>query len=230
MCGRYNIIPDAEAWVNAFSLFGESEITLRQLEPSYNVAPTQMVPVIRQSGSGRELVLAHWGLIPFWAKDKKLGVRMINARAETVAEKPAFRTAFRKRRCLVPVNGYYEWKKTASGKQPMLLRMKNEAPFALAGLWETWRNPVTGEDLLSCTIITTMASTSLMPIHVRMPIILYPGDYGQWLNLSSDSANDILKSCSGKDLTVYPVSTFVNSPKNNDPRCMEPLGGCPKID
>ena len=136
MCGRYNIIPDATAWVTAFGLSEEAGNTISDLAPNYNVAPTQDVPIIRinKDNSQRELVLAHWGLIPFWAKDLKVGYRMINARAETVAKKPAFRAAYRKRRCLIPISGFYEWRKSGSTKQPYLIRMKDVAPFALAGL------------------------------------------------------------------------------------------------
>ncbi|MGH8549578.1 MAG: SOS response-associated peptidase [Methylococcales bacterium] len=143
MCGRYNIIPDAPAWVTAFGLSENAGKEISEMSPNYNVAPTQNVPIVRNNTetAERELVFAHWGLIPFWAKDSKIGYRMINARAETVAEKPAFRTAFRKRRCLILANGFYEWKKGASGKQPYLIRLKDQMPFAFAGLWESWHNP-----------------------------------------------------------------------------------------
>ena len=137
MCGRYNIIPDADAWVAAFELSGDDKTTVEDISPSYNVAPSQDVPIVRMNrdNQAREIVLVHWGLIPFWANDQKIGYKMINARAETVTGKPAFRNAYLKRRCLIPANGFYEWQQQSVGKQPFLIQMKDQAVFAFAGLY-----------------------------------------------------------------------------------------------
>lgn len=223
MCGRYNIIPDAPAWVTAFGLSENAGKGISEMSPNYNVAPTQDVSFVRKNieNGERELVLAHWGLIPFWAKDTKIGYRMINARAETVAEKPAFRAAFRKRRCLIPANGFYEWKKSGSAKQPYLIRMKNEKPFAFAGLWEGWHNVEDDTNLQSCTIIVTEANEFMTQIHDRMPVILNPDDYGRWLDSDNDDGISLLTPCPDDWLDAYPVSTHVNSPRNNDPQCIE---------
>jgi len=223
MCGRYNIIPDAEAWVTLFGLSEEIGKTISNLGSNYNVAPTQDVPIIRIcKGSGeRELVLVHWGLVPFWAKDIKSSHRMINARAETVADKPSFRTAFQRRRCLIPVNGFYEWRKHGSIKQPYLIRMKNAAPFALAGLWEQWLNPEDKTTLESCTIIVTEANKFMSRIHDRMPVILSPNNYNSWLDPLAGNLSSLLTPCPGDWLDAFPVSTYVNSPRNNDERCLK---------
>ncbi|MGR9105328.1 MAG: SOS response-associated peptidase [Gammaproteobacteria bacterium] len=224
MCGRYHIIPDAPAWLKAFSLSAEAEETVSAIPPNYNVAPTQQIPIVRdnpQTGM-REIVCVHWGLIPFWAKDAKIGYRMINARAETVAQKPAFRAAFRKRRCLIPANGFYEWQKRASGKQPYLIRMKDGGPFAFAGLWESWHNPDDETNLQSCTIIVTAANRFMTAIHDRMPVILSRDDYPRWLDCEHQDTHSLLASCPDEWLEAYPVSTYVNSPRHNDSRCIEP--------
>ena len=223
MCGRYNIIPDVKVWVTVFGLSEEVGKPISNLALNYNVAPTQDVPIIRinKDSSQRELVLAHWGLIPFWATDVKIGYRMINARAETVAEKPAFRAAFRKHRCLIPISGFYEWRKNGSAKQPYLIRMKDERPFALAGLWERWRNREDGTKLESCTIIVTGANQYITPIHDRMPVILSPKNYSRWLDPDAEELNSLLTPCPNDWLHAYPVSTYVNIPRNNDARCIE---------
>jgi putative SOS response-associated peptidase YedK len=223
MCGRYNIIPDAPAWVTAFSLPENAANEISEMSQNYNVAPTQDVPIVRKNRETgeHELILAHWGLIPFWAKDVEIGYRTINARAETVTEKPAFRTAFRKRHCLIPANGFYEWKKGGSGKQPYVIHMKNHKPFAFAGLWESWRNPKDDTDLQSCTIIVTEANAFMAPIHNRMPVILNPDDYVRWLNVDKDDGISLLTPCPDDWLDAYLVSTYVNSPRNNDSKCIE---------
>ncbi|MCI0667702.1 MAG: SOS response-associated peptidase [Methylococcaceae bacterium] len=225
MCGRYNIIPDADAWVAAFDLPEDAGTVVSEMIPNYNVAPTRDVPIIRTHAETglRELVLVHWGLIPFWTKDRKIGYRMINARAETVAEKPAFRAAFKKRRCLVPANGFYEWKKGASGKQPYLIRMADAGPFAFAGLWESWTNPADKTVLQSCTIIVTKANEMMTRIHDRMPVILSPDLYGRWLDPGQGDGLSLLTPCPDDWLDAYPVSTYVNSPQNNDSKCIEAI-------
>jgi len=220
MCGRYNLITDAQALVDFFRVRNNLE-----LKPRYNIAPSQDVPAVRQSGGGRELALLHWGLIPSWAKDEKIGYRMINARAETVAEKPSFRAAFRRRRCLIPTTGFYEWKSVADGKQPYNIRIGDGKLFAFAGLWEHWegQNDRTVE---SCTIIVTNSNEAVRPLHDRMPVILHPGDYGTWLDTElQDPAmlQPLLRPCPSKWLNYYPVSRKVGSPANDDPECVRPL-------
>ena len=178
MCGRFLLHTPVDTLQRAFG-FAERP----NLRPRYNIAPTQTVPIVRQKdGGGRELALVRWGLIPSWAKEAGIGGRLINARAETVAEKPAFRGAFRKRRALVPADGFYEWRKREGDrpKQPLLVRRRDGQPFAFAGLWEHWRGPE-GE-VETCTILTTEANAALAPIHDRMPVILDPACYDRWLD------------------------------------------------
>lgn len=221
MCGRYMIVSNTEALRRLFR-FPE----LPNLEPRYNVAPSQEVPVIRRGADGRaHFAMLRWGLVPSWAKDLKIGTKMINARAETVAEKPAFRAAFKARRCLVPADGFYEWRAEEGGKQPYLIRMADEAPFAFAGLWESWRNPESGETVESCTIIVTDANDLVAPIHDRMPVILAPNDYDPWL--FSEAAGEDLQGLLGPypagAMTVHPVSKAVNNVRNDDPSLIAPL-------
>ena len=197
------------------------------LPPRYNVAPTQNVPIVRRpkDTDGRELVLARWGLIPSWAKDTKIGYRTINARAETVAEKPSFREAFKRRRCLVVADGFYEWQKQPGGKkQPYFISAASDGPLAFAGLWETWKDPE-GDRVESCTIIVTEANDLLRPIHDRMPVILQPGDFDPWLDAPPQDAQTMLKPFAG-DMTLYPVSSRVNNVRNDDPSCIEKLTSC----
>ena len=185
MCGRFLLHAPVEVLQRAFG-FAERP----NLQPRYNIAPTQTVAIVRRKddGGGRELALVRWGLIPSWAKDASIGGRLINARAETVAEKPAFRGAFRRRRALVPADGFYEWRKREGDrpKQPLLIRRRDGQPFALAGLWEHWRGPE-GE-VQTCTIVTTAANVVLAPIHDRMPVILDPASYDRWLDPAQPGA------------------------------------------
>ena len=220
MCGRYNLITDAQALVEFFHVRNRLE-----LKPRYNIAPSQEVPVVRQSGAGRELALLRWGLIPPWAKDERFGCRTINARAETVAEKPAFRDAFRRRRCLIPATGFYEWRPSDGGKQPYNIRIGDGRLFAFAGLWERWR----GEDdrtVESCTIIVTNANRAVRPLHDRMPVILHPDDYGIWLDPGLRDASvlqPLLRPCPSNWITSYPVSRAVGNPANDGPECVRPV-------
>jgi putative SOS response-associated peptidase YedK len=173
-------------------------------------------------------VLLRWGLIPSWAKDPSIGARMINARAETLAEKPAFRSAFRKRRCLVAADGFYEWQQRGTGpKQPYRIAARNSGPFAFAGLWERWRNPAEGHDVESCTIVTTGANALLSPIHNRMPVILAPESYDLWLDPEAalDRVQDLLAGGPGVDLMASAISTRVNKVANDDPEVLIPLAG-----
>jgi putative SOS response-associated peptidase YedK len=198
------------------------------LAPRYNMAPTQNLPVVRLGESGdREMILMRWGLIPSWAKDMDIGNRMINARAETVSEKPSFRTAFKRRRCLVPADGYYEWQKTGKTKQPYLIQVASHQPFAMAGLWETWNGPDKADPPIeSFAVITTEACPATRPIHDRMPVIISPEDFERWLDLTitdPDPLRPLLQPYSAGEMRAVRVSTFVNNPRNNDERCIEPV-------
>jgi putative SOS response-associated peptidase YedK len=220
MCGRYSLSASPETIRDHFGLHA-----LPALEPRYNIAPTQVVPVIRAGEEGRELALLHWGLIPAWAKDEKTGYRMINARAETVAEKPAFRNAVRHRRCLVPADGFYEWRTTARGKQPYHVRRRDGALFAFAGLWEHWQDEH-GRTIESFTILVTDANALLRPIHDRMPAIIEPADYERWLSRAlrdPQALAPLLQPYPAVRLQAVPVSTRVNTPRHDDPDCIAPL-------
>ncbi len=194
-------------------------------EPSWNVAPTQQAPVIRITDGKPECLEARWGLIPFWAKDLKIGARMINARAETVAEKPAFRSAFKKRRCIIPISGFYEWQKqTAGAKVPHYITRADDNPMLLAGLWEYWDRGA--EPIESFTIITTDANEFMSPIHDRMPVILEPERVSAWLSpqTSAEEAQTLLVRAPDGVLEAHPVSTTVNSPRNNGPELIQRWG------
>jgi len=199
------------------------------LEPRYNVAPTQPAAIIKpKAGSSlRELKIVRWGLIPFWAKDAKIGARFINARSETASDKPAFRAAFKMRRCLIPADGFYEWKKLEKGSDPYLVVLANRMPFAFAGLWESWKSPH-GELIESCTILTSDANELVRPIHDRMPAILSPSDYELWLNPNPKtigSLKHILKSFPSEQMILFPVSGKVNKASYDAADCVEPLTG-----
>jgi putative SOS response-associated peptidase YedK len=225
MCGRYTLIPEAKTWIPAFGLPRGTARQLSSLSPNYNVAPTQDVPILRNSpgGAGRELAQARWGLIPAWAKAAKFGYHTINARAESVAEKPSFRAAYRSRRCLIPASGFYEWKRGAAGKQPYLIHMQNGSPMGFAGLWESWRDPQDGSAVHSCTIIVTAANEFMQALHQRMPVILAAEDYACWLDPDAAEGASLLKPCPSDWLACYAVSTYVNNPRHNDRRCIEPV-------
>ena len=195
--------------------------------PRFNIAPTQPVAVVRACPEGpgleRELAWLRWGLIPSWAKDPAIGNRMINARAETAAEKPAYRAAFRHRRCLVVADGFYEWQRTGGRKQPYFIRMRDDRPFAFAGLWESWHGPEEGP-LESCTLLTTEPNELLEPIHNRMPVILAADDYRQWLDPTiqkPEAVAMLLRPLPAEGMTSYPVTTYVNSPTRDDAQCIE---------
>jgi putative SOS response-associated peptidase YedK len=193
-----------------------------EIPPSYNVAPTQQVATVLEDEGGRRLEMLRWGLVPSWADDPEIGARMINARSETAPEKPSFRMAFRGRRCLIPADGFYEWKRENGGKQPYYFRMQDGRPFAFAGLWESWQK--CDGDLRTCAILTTRASSVLQGIHDRMPVILPCDAYDAWLDPDADreELGELMIPYPGADLETYPVSRFVNSPRNNDERCIEP--------
>jgi putative SOS response-associated peptidase YedK len=221
MCGRFSQAQIAELDREVFKL-----LSIPALPPRYNVAPTQEVAVVRQGSEAaeRSLDLLRWGLIPHWAKDPAIGNRMINARAESVADKPAFRDSFRERRCLVPSDGFYEWAKAKHGKQPYYVRVLGGKLFAFAGLWDRWRDP-TGETRETFTIITTEPNELLRQVHNRMPVILAPEEYDSWLAPEATTAADLsklLRPYPTEQMSYYPVSRYVNSPDNEGPECVRP--------
>ncbi len=221
MCGRFTLAVNPEQLQQQFGL---AEPPPKELVPRYNIAPTQAVAVV-PNAEERRLELFQWGLIPSWAKDPAIGNRMINARAETLAEKPAFRAALKRRRCLVVADGFYEWKKEDGRKLPMHIHMADGQPFAFAGLWEVWQPP-DGSVIKTCTIITTDANALVAPIHNRMPVILAPGDYDRWLDpreLPADQTLPLLRPFDARALRAVPVSPQVNNPANDSPECVAPL-------
>ena len=219
MCGRF--VSRVEAAL-------EREWELKRPPPpfaSFNVAPSMDIPVVRLDREGhREVILMRWGLIPYWAKDERIGHRMINARAETAPTKPAFRMPFRRQRCLIPAQGFYEWRKTAQGKTPYYIRLRDGSTMAFAGLWDGWKSP-DGGGLRSCTIITTAANEFVAPLHDRMPVIVPRDSFHTWLTGDAEAAQQLLLPYGASELEAYPVSRFVNKPENDDPRCIEPVAG-----
>ena len=222
MCGRFTLATPEQDLVVQFNL---PEVP--DLQPRYNIAPTQPVAAVRlpTADGDRELVMLHWGLIPFWAKDPGIGSRMINARAETVADKPAFRAAFRRRRCLVPADGFYEWQKQNGSKQPFYIRLQDGRPFAFAGLWERWQDKEGGV-IESCTLLTTRPNELIRPLHNRMPVILHPHNYAVWLDPEVedlDVLRRLLDPYPPGEMEAYAVSRYVNAPRNEGPDCIAPL-------
>lgn len=222
MCGRFTQTASPAVIAQEFGVAAPPLFTAR-----YNIAPSQPVAAIRiEPGTmTRQLVQLRWGLIPSWAKDPKIGHQCINAKAETVAEKPSFRAAFKARRCLVIATGFYEWQVQGVRKQPMWIGLKSHRPFAFAGLWEQW-HPPEGADIESCTILTTEPNELLRPIHNRMPVILAPSAYDQWLDPTvhdAESLKSLLCPYPSEELTAYPVSTLVNNPRHDAPDCLEPV-------
>jgi putative SOS response-associated peptidase YedK len=223
MCGRYLQTTSREGLASWFGFEGGPA-----LEPRYNVAPSQPVPVVRAAADGkqRELVFVRWGLVPSWARDESFGAKTINARAETLAEKPAFRTVFRRRRCLVPADGFYEWKKVGKHKQPHVIRPLDGNPLAFAGLWDRWEN-AEGEVLESATIVTTDANDLLRPLHERMPVILPREHYALWLDPQHQQTDDLvplLVPYPDERLIVSPVSSWVSDARHEGERCLAPPG------
>lgn len=224
MCGRF--VQNSPLQI-IHPIFNTDKV-LFEVIPNYNVAPTQKILAIINQDNENKLEKLHWGLVPFWANDISMGSRMINARAETVSQKPGFRNAFRKRRCVIPADGFYEWKGEKGDKQPYYITVPSGKPFAFAGLWETWTDKENDEESVykSCTIITTAASEPLSSIHHRMPAILDPEFYEKWLNEKIQNPKNleiILRDGLIHDMIYYPVSKLVNSVKNNDPNCIKPF-------
>ena len=230
MCGRFV----SAAPVDDLAKYFSATLPEQMLESNFNVAPTTEVYSVRADAGARAITTMRWGLVPFWAKSLKVGARMINARCETVAEKPAFRRAFSKRRCLLPADGFYEWQKIEGqkAKQPWFIHRVDEEPLAFAGLFEFWHpkdddgNEIDGADLLmSCTILTTSANKTMEPIHDRMPVMLAPGVWDDWLDPTSDPdfVSSLMVPAPESLLTMYPVSTAVNSVRNRGAELLEPV-------
>lgn len=228
MCGRYVSAAPVEDLAKYFS----ANTPEHTLEANYNVAPTTEVYAVRADDGERAIAPMRWGLVPFWAKDLKIGSRMINARSETAADKPAFRRAFAKRRCLLPADGFYEWQKIEGqkAKQPWFIHRVDEEPLAFAGLYEFWHpkdddgNDIEGADLvISCTILTTSANETMAPVHDRMPVMLAPGVWDDWLDPASDHdfVSSLMVPAPEELLTMYPVSTAVNSVRNRGAELLE---------
>jgi putative SOS response-associated peptidase YedK len=209
MCGRFYDIHDLDDITSRFRVDRPRDLSL---PVRYNVAPSQSVPVIRVMDDKRELTLMRWGLIPHWAKDEKIGYKMINARAETVREKPSFRDAYASRRLIVPVSGFYEWKRKGTHKQPFAIRHPDKSPLAFAGLWETW------QDLDTFTIVTTAANAAMRPVHDRMPLILDDEQIEQWLDPDNPDPEAVLTAVSDDELELVPVSDWVNNARHEGSR------------
>jgi len=222
MCGRFTLGATAADLARQFDL-----ATIPAWTPRYNIAPSQAVPAVIQirETAARESRPFRWGLVPSWAKDPTIGNRMINARSETAATKPTFRKSFRERRCLILADGFYEWKREGSRKQPFYIKLRDGEPFAFAGLWDHW-HPSDGQPLETCTILTTAPNAVLQPIHDRMPVILPPTAYSVWLDPAMrdvESVQALLTPYSGEGMIAYPVSTRVNRPANDSPDLVESL-------
>ncbi len=222
MCGRFSQGTPADILAQLFQLADIPSWT-----PRYNIAPTQLVPtvVVTSEHPSRQFRAWRWGLIPSWAKDPSIGSRMINAQAETASTNPAFRAAFRRRRCLMLADGFYEWQQLGRRKQPFHVRMRDGTPFAFAGLWEHWKGP-DGAAIDSCTLLTTEPNDLIRTFHHRMPVILDPKEYDLWLDpgiQEPQRLQPLLRPYSSDDLAAYPVSTRVNNPANDTPDCIQPL-------
>jgi putative SOS response-associated peptidase YedK len=221
MCGRFALYSNLSQIKETFNI----QQVRWEPEPSYNVAPTQEVTVVVQRETGNSLEKMVWGLIPFWAKERKIGSRMINARSETLSEKPSFKRPFKSQRCLVIADGFFEWAKTDQGKTPMFIRRKSQRLMGLAGLYDLWQPP-TGEAVASCTIVTTQANDFMQPIHGRMPLILPPPQEAEWIDPATPNIDVWLRALPpypGEEMEAYQVSRWVNSPNNNSVECIRPI-------
>ncbi|WPL15702.1 hypothetical protein Thiowin_00616 [Thiorhodovibrio winogradskyi] len=228
MCGRFAQCFDVQATANWL----EAQPPIGTPPARYNIAPgSRMLACRSRADIQRELASFHWGLVPSWAKDRKLGYKTFNARAETVAEKPSFRAAFKHRRCLIPADAFYEWQTTPNGKQPFAFRRWDEQPMTFAGLWEQWTEPSSGERLESATIIVTNANPLVAAVHDRMPVMIDPKDWDQWLHPGEADENRLkrlFQPCPGDAMIGYPVTWSVGQPRFDAPECLVPTG--PLID
>jgi putative SOS response-associated peptidase YedK len=218
MCGRFALS------ATAAELAAQFEVELgATLAPRYNIAPSQPVLIVRGGDDGRVAALVRWGLVPFWADDPAIGGRLINARAETVASKPAFRAAFRRRRCLVPASGYYEWQARAAGKRPWFIHPMHGAVVAIAGVWERWERDGTVSE--SCALLTCAANARVRPVHDRMPVLIPPADYARWLDAQATptALDALLAPAPDASLALHPVAQLVNSPRHDSADCIAPL-------
>ncbi len=222
MCGRYALISSPELIRRLLAYLDQPNFP-----PRYNIAPTQPVAIVRMAEGKRRFALVRWGLLPSWVKDPQTFTLLINARAETINDKPAFRSAMKRRRCLVPADGFYEWKAEGGRKRPYFVRLKSGGPFAFAGLWETWIGP-NGEEMDSAVIVTAPANRLLAPVHERMPVILEPEQHAQWLDsdhVDPKEAAALLKPAREDRLDLYEISTAVNRVANDGPELIAPLAG-----
>jgi len=223
MCGRFVQAEDARHYAEYFRV---DVVKAEDLVPSFNVAPTDPVYAVAEYGDERMLGTFHWGLLPWWSKDRKMAARSINARVETVAQRPAFRDSFQNRRCLIPADGFYEWQPRPKGKLPHYIYAANRSPLAFAGLWATWKDPKTGERLRTCTILTGEPDHLVEPIHDRMPVALTPDSWDRWLDRHNEDPDDLMKllrEAIRPRLAQHPVSTLVNKVANNLPELIVPL-------
>ncbi|TQR38516.1 SOS response-associated peptidase [Brevibacillus brevis] len=221
MCGRFTLVTNLELWNARFQI----EVIPFDMQPRYNIAPGQLIPAIISDQGKRRIGQLKWGLVPSWAQDEKSGYKMINARSETLTEKPAFRRLFERKRCIIPADGFYEWQQRESGKQAMRIMMKTGEPFAFAGLFDTWTSPE-GEKLHSCTIITTKPNDVVADIHDRMPVILNEQDEAIWLDrekFDADLLQSLLVPYDHEQMKAYPVPAMVGSPKNDMPECIQEI-------
>ena len=218
MCGRFAFYSPSEATA---ALFGANTST--EVVPRYNIAPTQFVAAVRRDEQeAPELAMLRWGLVPFWAKDPSIGNRMINARSETVAEKPSFRNAYKKRRCLILADGFYEWRKEGDGKTPYYISLADESPFAFAGIWENWNSKESDESLQSAAIITAAASNFMAQLHQRMPVVVRPEQADRWLAGDAELLSEVIDN--GPEFRAWPVDRKVNNARNEDAALIEPSG------
>ena len=224
MCGRYALHTALEVIARQFAV-ADYRVFAGRPGPGYNLAPTQLLPVCLVEDGARRLRELRWGLVPGWARDETIGARLINARAETVATRPAFRSAYRRRRCVVPADGFYEWQKTSSGKQPWYVQRADRMPMAMAGLWEQWRRP-DGDLLLTFTIVTTEANDALADVHGRMPVLLDEAGIAAWLSPGADPATHLVP-WPAEETLAYPVSRRVNDARHDSPDCVTPRDAAP---
>lgn len=223
MCGRFTLFSNYENIIERFHV--ESAFDVDEYQYSYNIAPSQTVVSVINDGTKNRMGYLKWGLIPFWAKDEKIGYKMINARAESLADKPSFRNAYKNRRCLIVADSFYEWRREGNQKTPMRIKLKSGEPFGFAGIWEKWKSPE-GNEIFSCSIITTVANETMSSIHDRMPVILRPEDEQEWLNPDNHDAaylNEFLKPYDSSAMEAFEVSSEVNSPKNNAPNLIQKI-------